>query len=245
MIFSEAQQKLCTKLDIDFTNIALNGLFTLDDIKSYLNEAGMEAWDYKSWDFAEDAKTAVLASGDITNGYIPHPPTFAPSSIFLLKLNGVEQSKKNFQDFLKTFENNSASTDKYWSEFKRLVFFNPNLASAGESIDAWGKKLFVELSADADLMPFSPTTDANSQSGNEAVVNLAYAKALGSEKKRNPQQSLIEEKKAYSALDLLWKAAQEGRLAEAPVNRPMLDVPDFFRGSAGRGQNPQGTFTWN
>lgn len=245
MIFSEAQEKLCQKLDIDFATIALNGLFTLADIKGYINDAGMEAWDKYFWDFAEDAKTAELAGSDITNGYVPHPPTFVPSSIFLLKLAEKEQDKKNFQDFLKEFERNSASTSAIWAEYKRLVFFNKNRVAAGDTIEVWGKKFYVELSSDSDLMPFSPTSDANSLSGNEAIITLAYAKALGSEKKRNPQQSLIEEKKALATLATLWEQAKQGRSIEQPKNRPMFDVPDFFKGSAGRGQNPAGTFTWN
>lgn len=243
MQFLDAQKALCRKLDIDFDNISLNGLFTLEDVKAYLNEAGMEAWDLASWDFAEESQTGTLSSTDVTNGYIPHPPTFAPSSIFLVTVDGKEHTKIDMQDFLKEFELRSGSTSKIWAEYKRLMFLNKNLISVGTVVDVWGKLLYTSLSDDTDLMPFSPTTDTDQLSGNNAIVRLAYAKALGSEKKRNPQQAAIEEKGAYTVLGALKNQADIGKSAEKS-QRPMFDAPDYF-GRGSRGVTPSGTFTWN
>lgn len=244
MLFLDSQKSLARKLDLDFDNIALNGLFSLTDLKAYLNDAAQEVWDYDMWDFAEHSKTAALLAGDVTNGYVPYPPDFVPSSIFLLKLGGKEQDKKQFQDFQKEFENRSTSTAKMWAEFKRLIFLNKNLMAVDTVVDVWGKLTYVPLSGDSDLMPFSPTTDADSLSGNQAIVTLAYAKALSSEKKRNPNQAAIEERRAYGVLANLKTAADKGKSSEKPT-RPMFDAPDFFgRGSRG-GNNAAGTFTWS
>ncbi len=243
MTYAEAQELLCRKLDIDFDNIALNGLFDLEDIKNYLNTASQKAWDYRFWDFTEKVKTTVLDSTMVSNGYLAYPTTLAIGTGFFLRINSVEQKKMIFQDFLKTFEDASGSTSKVWAEYGRVVFFNPNNAAVADVVDMGGKGNFVPLSADADLMPFSMSIAAATVAGNDAIITLAYAEALSSEKKRNPQQGALEEARAQKTLDGLWLQQKEGRAIEQS-SRPMFDAPDFFRGGAGRGNNPAGTFNW-
>lgn len=234
MLFQDAQKALCRKLDIDYTDIANNGLFELDDIKAYLNDAGREVWDYRFWDFAEASKTATLASGDITNGWVPYPQTFVSGSLFYFKMAGKEQRKKRFQDFLKLFEDYPNTTDKYWAEHKRKIFFNTNNAAADDVIDLYGKASYTTLTDDNDLLPFGDDTATDgSQSLNQAVVQLAYSMALGSEKKKNEQAANVERQKAYIIIDANWAQLVAGQVAEAPKNRPMFEVPDFYAGNPG------------
>lgn len=239
MTLLDAKKALCRKLDISYDDIANNDLFTDEDLKEYINSASYRVWDFRSWDWAEHSKTATLLSGDITNGYVAHPTEIQPSSIFLLTINGEEFDKKQFKSYKKYFENNPTATDKYWTEFKRLIFFNVNAVSAGQVIDIYGKKNFVELSNSTDLLPFSPDTDAQQYSGNEAVITLAYSIALSSEKKKNPQQGQIEEKRAFETLAVLAKQLEDGRASEHSKDSPMFDVPNFFgnkNGSTDRGR---------
>jgi len=242
MTFLEAQQALCRKLDIDYADIANNNLFTLTDIKDYLIQGAMQAWDYAFWDFAEHAKTSVLSSTDIANGYIVYPPDIAPSTIYYLTIAGKEYKKKSFPTYQRWFENRPTDTEKIWAEFKRLIFFNTNIASVGTDMDIYGKRVFIQPTADADLMPFSPDTDAYEYSGNQACVLLAYAEALSSEKKKNPKQADVERNKAYGILSALSAQLKEGRASEQDKDNPMFKVPDFFRGRRGRGENTIGTF---
>ena len=241
MIVSEAKAALARKLNIDYSNIALNDLFSEADLSDYLEQGAMKAWDYRSWDFAEDSQTGTLTSEQITNGYVAHPPKLVPSSIFLLKIAGKEYDKKNFQDFQKYFEDYPSGTDRIWCEYKRLVFFNSNVASAGDTIDTWGKLNFQAFASDAALMPFSPSSDTEQYSGNQAIVQLAYAEALASDKKKNPNGAEAERKVAFSTLDILWNAFVNGRSIEQSKNRPMFDAPDFFRANNGQ-SNQIGTF---
>jgi hypothetical protein len=239
MTFLEAKKSLCRKLDINYDDIANNDLFTDEDLGEYINEASYRVWDFRSWDWAEHVRTATLLAGDITNGYVAYPTDIQPSSIFLLVIDGKEYEKKNFKSYKRYFENNSNANDKYWSEFKRMIFFNVNSASAGQVIDVYGKKNFVELSATTDLLPFSPDTDAQQYSGNVAVITLAYSMALSSDKKKNPQQGQIEEKRAFETLAVLAKQLEDGRASEHSKDSPMFDVPNFFGnryGSTDRGR---------
>lgn len=233
MTFAEAQQALCRKLDIDYTDIANNGLFTLADIKDYISTAAYQAWDFAFWDFAEHVKTATLDSTDVSNGYVAMATDIAPSSIYYLTINNEEFDKKNFASYKKWFEDNSTSDEKYWSEFKRMLFFNSNAVAVGNAIDIYGKRNGRPLSADGDLMYFSPDSDNEEFSGNQAIIVMAYAEALASEKKKQPEKAEIERKKGYGALTVLSNNQKQGRAIEQSKNRPMFNVPNFFGNQQG------------
>lgn len=234
MNFQDAQKALCRKLDISYNSISQNGLFSLDDIKGYLNDAGREVWDYRFWDFAEGSKELTIISTDLTNQWVPYPFQFVSGTLFYLRINGKEQTKKRFQDFLKLFEDSSTATDKYWAEHKRRIFFNPNNVALGNTFELYGKNVYTALSADADLMPFGDEDNTlGEQSLNAAVVQLAYSIALGSEKKKNESASNIERQKAFIIIDSAWATQVSGQVAEQPRNRPMFNVPDFYSGNRG------------
>lgn len=244
MTFLEAKQALARKLDIDYSDIANNDVFSDTDLGGYINTACYMAWDFTSWDFAEHAKTATLLAGDITNGYVSYSNDIQPSSIYYLSIGAKEYHKKQFAGYKRYFESNPTAQDKFWAEHKRLIFFNTNIATAGMAIDIYGKRNFQELTADADLLPFSPDTDSQSFSGNDGVVILAYAQALSSEKKMNATQGAIEEKRAYGIFGVLKGQLDLGRATEQPKDTPMFDVPDFFRTQkGGRSSSPTGGFS--
>jgi hypothetical protein len=230
MEFIDALQSLARKLDIDYSDIANNDLFTLDDLKNYLYTACFLAWDFDSWDWSEHSKTTVLSSTDLANGYIDYPADIAPSSIYYLDIDGIEQGKKLHTSFKREFQNNPKSMKYYWAEFKRFVFFNPNICSVGSVLDIYGKKNLVKPVADTDLMPFSPDSQTNGFSGNDAIIDLAYAQALSSEKKKNPSQAKVEEARGYGILKILSDQLKKGRASEQPTGTAMFNVPDYFSG---------------
>lgn len=242
MIYLEAKKALARKLNIDYTDIANNDLFTDEDIGDFVNQGAMQAYDYEFWDFAEHSKTAELQAGDITNGYVAYPHDILPSSIYYITIAGKEYDKKSFQSYKKYFEKLPTATDRFWSEFKRLLFFNANACSAGQDIDIYGKRGFRALSGDNDLLPFSPDEDNEEYSGNQACILLAYAEALGSDKKKNPAQAKIERDKATAILDRLAGQLKQGRASEQSKNRPMFDVPNMFP-SRSNGSSSIGTFS--
>ena len=163
-------------------------------------------------------------------------------SIFLLRINGKEYKKIAYQDFLKYFEDYSAATDRVWSEFKKTIYLNTNAFTNGQTYQLFGKLLPPIVSSNAYSLPFTSGSGSYEHSGNETIVQLAYAEALDSEKKNQPNQAEIERKKAYQTLELLWKPFAEQIALQQSKGRPMFDVPDFF----GNGSPNQsiGNFTY-
>lgn len=241
MTLLEAKQKLARKLDINYADIANNDLFSDADLLDYIQTGLLRAWDYKRWNFAEAAKTKTLTAPEIAAGYIDSPSDVMNGSARLVRIAGKEWNKKNYDDYVKFFEDNPGSTDKYWAQYKTFVFFNVNAASVGNVLDLYAKLKAPYISADADLLPFSQDTDNQEHSGNEAIVLFAFSEALSSEKKKNANQAMIEEKRAFLILDVLWKPFEENKAVEQSVNRPHFDVPDFFQ--KGGGSASTGTFT--
>ncbi len=243
MKYLEAKKSLCSKLNIDYSDIANNDLFSLEDIEDFVKQGAMEAYDYESWDFAEHSKTATLISANITNGYVILPTDILSSSIYYLEIGGKEFHKKNFTSFKKYLEDHPTGMDKLWAEFKRMIFFNANVVSAGQVINIYGKRAMQALSSDDDLMPFSPDTDNQETSGNQACVLLAYSQALGSDKKKDRDGAKIERDKAIAMLEKLSGQLKQGRASEQVKNRPMFDVPDMFPSGRSRGDSTIGTFS--
>lgn len=242
MVNLEAKKAVCRKLNISWDDIANNGLFTAEDIQDYVNQGAMQAYDFRMWDFAEHSKTATFDATDITNGYVAFPNDIMPSSVYYLTIDGEEFDKKTFSSYTKYFENNPTAEDKMWTEFKRLLFFNRNACADGDVIDIYGKRAFRTLSGDSDLLPFSPDTDNEEYSGNQACILLAYAEALSSDKKKNTAQAKAEYEKAMAILERLAGQMEQGRVAEQVKDRPMFDVPDMFRGQS-NGNSSIGTFS--
>lgn len=244
MTFLEAKEAFARKLDIDYSTISSNGLFTDDDLGGWIQLAVIKAWDYKPWDFTEGSKTATASSLMITSGYIDYPEDIQTGSLYLLRIGGKEYKKILFQDYLKFQEDYEDSSERVWSEQKRFVFINSNAFAAGQTIDMFGKLLAPTLTDDDDLMPFSTDLDNYEHQGNEAIVQLAYSEALASEKLKNPSQSEIERGKAYQLLDIIWKPFKEARSLLQSKNRPFFETQDYFGNSGSRSINSIGNFTY-
>ena len=226
MTFQEAKQQLALKLDINYSDIANNGLFTDSDLGLFINTAIQDAWDYKPWPFTQKAKTATT----ISTPYYDYPQDLMLGSAYLVKVGGKEYKKIQYEDYVKWFEDNSSATDKIWSEWESFIFINQNAYTVGDTLDIYGKKTAPQMSGSSDLLPFTPIADSYEYSGNGAIVTLAYAAALASEKKNNPQKASLELKTGFLTLDNLWKPFAAERSTLQSKNRPMFDTPDFFRG---------------
>jgi hypothetical protein len=239
MTYLEAQQALCRKLDISYSDIASNDLFSLDDIKEWLQLGSTEAWDYKPWPFSDDVYTITATAPDLTAGYIDHPEELAFGSVHTLLIDGEEFTGPiRFSEYLKYKKTNPNGTDKIWAYHRDLIFINSNAYSAGAVIDLLGKQLAPVLSADNDLLPFSPTSDNKEYAGNKSIVDLAHAYALESERlKRAPEGELIR-KKAYQVLNLIWEPFSSYVSTKQNFDRPMFNIPDFFgQGNTARSEN--------
>lgn len=240
MTLQEAKQHLARKLNIDYSDIANNDLFSDTDLGVYIQLGAIKAWDYKSWPFKQKSKQVTT----ISTAYYDHPSDLVNNSIFLLKVGGKEYKKILYQDYLKYLEDDPSGEYRYWSEWETFIFINQNAYTVGDTLILFGQKLAPVLSSSGDLLPFSPISDNSEYSGNEAIVQLGYAEALDSEKLKNPEQAGVERKKAYQTLDLLWKPFADEKALMQSSGRPMFDVPDFFSGRA-NANNSQYTGNFN
>jgi hypothetical protein len=238
MILSEAKTHLSTKLNINLAKIASNALFSDSELTTAIDLANKRAWDFRRWPFTVDVLKLTYVAPVSGEYYINYPNTFADESISILQVNGAEWGKRNFADYQKWFSDWPTATDKYWANLKRQWFANKNALTAGDEIALTGKLKAPTLSSASDLLAFSPDADNNEDSGNEAIVKLAFAILLGSEKKKEYSQAAEEQKEALGMLTDLWAPMKERESREQSLNRPFFDVPDFF---PGRGRGPQNT----
>jgi hypothetical protein len=233
----EAKTLLCLKLDINLATISSNDLFSDSELTSAIDLANKRAWDYRRWPFTVDVLKLAYETPASGEYYVDYPNNFADESIYLLLVNDAEWSKRNFADYKKWFSDNPTATEHYWSNLKRQWFANKNALVEGDEIALFGKLKAPALSLSTDLLAFSPDMDNNEDSGNEAVVKFAFATLLGSEKKKQYNQALQEQKEALAILDMLWAPMKERESREQSINRPFFDVPNFFGGRTGRDTN--------
>lgn len=240
----EAKKALSKELGIDYATIANSDQFSDDDFQVWLNLAVLRSWDRHPWDFTEGDKKWTFDSTIKAAGYQDYPQDIVTGSANRLMVSGVEFRKLSFPDYLKFRSDWPNETTKCWAEHKRWIFVNPNAYALSDEGVLFGKLHATQLSADSDLLPFSPATDNNEHSGNYAIVLLAKATALGSEKMKNPEQSRYEEARALGILDSLWLPLAQQRAFEQPA-RPMFDVPDLFaNGSNPVDSSPIGNFNF-
>jgi len=214
----EAKQALARKLDIDYSDIANNSLFSDADLQDYIQAGVNKAWDYKPWSFKEGDKTTIVTSDD----YLDYPTDFEDESVERLTIAAKEYDKKLFADYQKYFEDNPTATNRFWSEHRRFIFTNKNACTIGDEIVLLGTLRAPTLSGSSDVLPFSPDTDNQENSGNRAIILLAYAEALSSDKKKNPTQAAIEEKKGYAMLDIVWTPMAARKAAQQSQDRPFF-----------------------
>ena len=243
MQLSEAQSSLCSKLNIDIADVTsgANALFTISDLNDAINDGAKQAWDYKPWTFTEKTYASTLTSGFMSLGYMDYPAAFEDESASRVAVNGVEFVKKNWQDYQRWFADNPTDTSKIWTEHERFIFINVNAVSVGQEADISGKLRCPVLSNSSDLLPFSPQVDAQENSGNVAIVHLAYSHILQSEKKKNPTVAATVEKDALNMLDVLWAPMGERKSEKTSQNRPFFNGHDYF----GFGNNPRGSWGRN
>ncbi len=247
MTFLEAKQELARKLDINYSDIANNGLFTDADLAAWINLGVIDAWDYKPWPFTQGTETATTNSDMVTNGYADHPADLINGSVYLLRVGGKEYKKLLMEDYLKYLEDFPTATDRIWSEHETFIFINKNAYTVGDAFDLYGRKIAIQLSADGDILPFSPVTDNQEHSGNHAIVLLAQSWALESEKKKMPDIAVGVRQEALGILKTLWKPFAQSRAFLQSKGRPMFDLPDLLSDGPGTGRqsNPQSIGNFN
>ena len=230
MTYLESKKSLCRKLNIDYDTVMAgsDNLFSMDDLNDYINLAALEVWDYARWIFTEKAYT-VTGGTVASQEYYDYPDDFQSDSIFLLRVedeNGdIKTYKKiRYTDYMQYRENYDEGEEKLWADHNRSYFINPNAWDniAGRDIEVWGRIVMTTMTDSTTPMPFSPNTDNDENSGNHAIVKLAYSFALNSEKKNQAQQGIIVRQEAYQMIEILAKREREDQ-----ADYEVYDTPQF------------------
>lgn len=232
MTHQEGLTELSNRLNISYTNLSTNDLYSTIMLSGWLNLAVQRAWDYAAWAFSEKAEyTTTVASQE----YYDYPDDFISDSIMFLKVLDDEGDMKTYdkiryEDYMKYREDNDEGEEKLWSSYRRFYFINPLSFdnAAGRTIEIWGRERAPRLNLLGDKLPFSPDSDNYEDSGNEAIIKLAYSIALASDKKKDTARSKTEEAGAYAILDVLAKRESGEQSKYQTLNTPMWDNPQII-----------------
>lgn len=177
-------------LDDQIAASAAQGFWTPAMKTDWLNWAGKKICGYYRWPFLE---LAVYTTTRDQKQYYTYPKgalRFKPNSIYQITIEGEEypasqqgRLRRNWQQFQKAIQ--EESDEKIFANHNGFYFLNP-LPADGKEMTLFGLKGWQALSADTDTL-ITPTEF------DEAIVQLALARALRKAKKYKEAQAEIVE----------------------------------------------------
>ncbi|MDD3999871.1 MAG: hypothetical protein PHX62_03135 [Bacilli bacterium] len=189
------------------------------------NKAHIFCAGYKKWAFTEGRVATTFASLVTTeDGYLAgeYPEGWKSDSIKLLKIDGKQVDKKEFYKFTKFLEDNSGSTERFYSDFSRRYYINPNIDLSG-TVTVWGQYTPASMTAETYTI-FNGDTD-----GEEAIITMGMSyvyRRLGDEQNAN-----IYEKTARTILEELYSRIQaEQYQYQSPPDDGMFKRFDVIEG---------------
>lgn len=238
MTYGESKTELSRRLNISYEEVLTGGndLFKIEDLNSWINLAIHRAWDYHDWPFAEKTYTTTTTiNATDYREYYDYPQDFVSNSIKLIAVKNSEGKFKtyapiNFEDFTKKMMEDDDNDEKIWASHGRYYFINQNAYdnASGRSIELVGKMRVDNLTSSTALLPFSPDTDNEENSGNEAVVKLAFSMALASEKLKNKASAIREETEAMNILESLAGKDKQLKAVYQHKDRPFFEHRRLF-----------------
>lgn len=208
--------ELCSKLDIDPIDIGNNDLFTSTELSRWLTIAKDMAVARYPWPFTEGKRDIASVSGQEEYDY---PTDVKTDSLRFLTVNGKRYEKLLFEDYLTWKEDYSSSTKKYFSDRNRTIYINYLATDFGNSIIFYGQvEVSGSITSSSTTSVFSPAEPE----GDEAIIKLAYASALGSEKMKDPVNSKREKNEAFEILDSIWDFIQSKQHTYQTKDRSMF-----------------------
>lgn len=200
MLFFE---ELCSRLGIDWNSISSNDLFSETELTRWLTLAKDEACSRHPWPFTEGKRNISSVSGQEQYDY---PTDMKSDSVRYLTVNDERYDKILFEDYLRYKEDYASGTAKLFSDYSRTLYVNCLVDGFGGSITAYG---IVEITGSVSSATSSTVFSIAEPEGDEAIVKLAHAKALASDKKKDPQRARIERTEALAILDEIWQKIRE------------------------------------
>jgi hypothetical protein len=214
--YTEMQTELLSRL------LAANSstLFTTARIQSVIKDAYMKATSAYLWPMLESAKYTDIKANQY---YYEYPTYFRTDSVFRVVISGKLYERKDFEDFLNyKLENPNDKDTLIYADHARQIFIFPTpTANATAAFETWGHIQATQLSAGSDLTIFS----SSDESGNEAVVKLAFAVLLS---KINKNLAVAEEAEARALLATIYSKILQRKQRDQRLDHAFFTVPDLF-----------------
>ena len=118
MILDTLLKEFSSKLGIDYTDIDNNDLYTLTELKRWMNFGKDEAVARHPWPFTEGRREIASVSGQERYDY---PSSMKSDSIRYMTVNDKRYGKLLFEDYLQYRENRSSGTQKLFSDRSREI----------------------------------------------------------------------------------------------------------------------------
>ena len=217
-------EELCSKLNISWSDIANNDLYSETELSRWLRLSRNEAVARNPWPFTEGRLEIASASG--TEKY-DYPLILKSDSLRYLTVNDKRYDKKLFEDYLKYKEDYSSGSNKIYSDRNRVLYINHLADDFGNSIVCYGQ---VIVTGSVDSQTATTVFSTAEPEGDEAIIQLAYSKALGSEKMNKPTQAKKERSEAFEILDGIWKRIQDKQHTYQTKDTSMFKRMDILGG---------------
>ena len=217
-------EELCSQLGIDWSDIGQNDLFSETELVRWLNIAKNEAVARHPWPFTEGREEIASVAGQETYNY---PTNMKSDSLRYLTVNDKRYEKLTFEDYLTYKEDYPSGTDRVYSDRNRTIYINVLATDFTNSIVCYGQ---VEVTGAIDSTTSSTVFTTAEPEGDEAIVKLAYAKALGSDKIKDPSRAIKERAEAFQILDDIWGRIKEKAHTYRTKNRSLFKRVDVLEG---------------
>lgn len=219
-LYSDLQTEVLVRLGSDTTS----SFYTETMIRNWLDSAHKWASAFHKWPQTEyKDKSGSFTKSTETYSY-PNAG-FRTDSIRILQIGSNLFQKKNFEDYLKYRENYPDRTDKFFSDYGRTLYVNPNCASG--TIYTYGQLTPATLGLVASST--ASTVFANSEDEvDEAIIEKALSLAFLKEKKI--QESIAYENSAKQKLEEAWQRIKDEQAMYQTIDKPMFSDFDVLKG---------------
>ena len=182
---------------------------------------------YKKWPFTEGRASTTYASliADEDSMLVgQYPEGWKSDSIKMMRIGGKKVDKKEFYKFRQYLEDNESATDRYFSDFGRQYYINPNIDISG-TVTVWGQYTPGIL----DDAITATTVFSAEEEGNEAIVEMMMSYAKKREKKLNESQ--VHQAEAMRILEGIWTRIQAEQYGyQVPPDDGMFKRFDVLEG---------------
>jgi len=229
MLFFE---EFCSKLNIDWSDITSNDLFSETELTRWLTIARDEIVAKHPWPITEGKRDLAVVGGQEEYRYWSDMKS---DSIRYLSVNGKRYRKLLFESYLKYREDYSSGQGRYFSDRARRIYINPLVTDFANTIRAYGQiQVSIAINSTITTTIFS---DAEPEI-DEAIIQLAYSIALSSEKMKNPTQGRKERTESFEKVDGIWDKIATRQHTYQTKDKPMFRKLNILEGTIGGENNP-------